>query len=138
MVVADDGRRQGAAGARDDLGGMRLHHQIADGEHEPALVDDDARAFALAAEVRHRGAVGIDEGLDAHDRGNQVVELCRLGLRGGGCGGGKERDQDDLKASLEGVIAEGAAHDRPRANGHSPFVPVNYSAAIGSAAIADP
>ena len=64
MVVARR-RRPARCGRRgDDLGGVRLDHQVADGEHQPAFVDDDAGALALAAEVLHRAAVRVDEGLD--------------------------------------------------------------------------
>ena len=51
VIVADHAGRHGAAGVGDHLGGVRLDHQIADGEHQAVLVDQDAAAFALAAEV---------------------------------------------------------------------------------------
>ena len=56
MVVADDIGGHGAAVIRHHLGGMRLDHQIADGEHQAVLVDDDAGALALAAEILRRCA----------------------------------------------------------------------------------
>ena len=46
---------------------MSLDHEIADGEDEPIVVDDDARARALAAQIADRAPVRIDECLDMHD-----------------------------------------------------------------------
>ncbi len=51
---------------------MGLHHQIADGEHRAVAVDDNAGAFARAAEILRRPRIGIDEGLAADDRGRPV------------------------------------------------------------------
>ena len=49
----------------------------------PLVVDQDAAALALAAEVGDRTAVGIDEGLDADHRADQVLDRSggRSGLR---------------------------------------------------------
>ena len=53
--------------------GMRLDHQVADGENEAVLVDDDAGALALAAEIFGGARIRVDDGLDAHDRRQQFV-----------------------------------------------------------------
>ena len=73
VVVADDVGGGLAAGIGDDLGGMRLDHQVADGEDQALVVDDDAGAGALLAETFDRAPVRIDVGLELHDRGEQFV-----------------------------------------------------------------
>jgi hypothetical protein len=70
---------------------MRLDHQVTDGQHEALLVDHDAGALALAPEALHRLAVGIDEGLDAHHRGDQFLER---GRAGGECADRKRNQRD--------------------------------------------
>ena len=58
MVVADDARGQRAAAAVDDAHVVGFDDQVADGEDQPVVADDDARAFALRAERRGAARVG--------------------------------------------------------------------------------
>jgi hypothetical protein len=53
-------------------------HEVADGEDEPRIVDDDPGALAFAAEIFPGEAVRIDEGLDADDARQQLIEGERL------------------------------------------------------------
>ena len=42
MIVADDIGGHGASRVGDELRRMRLDHQIADRQHQPVVIDDDA------------------------------------------------------------------------------------------------
>ena len=73
VVVADHIGGGLAAGIGENFGGMRLDHQIADGEDQALVVDDDAGAGALLAETFDRAPLGIDVGLDLHHRREQLI-----------------------------------------------------------------
>ena len=82
------------------FGGMRLDHQIADGEDQTVLVDHDAGTLALAPEALHGLPVGIDVGLDAHDRGDELFDRGRAG--------GKNKCRNDGQSQHEAAKANGA------------------------------
>src|SRR5262245_57254102 len=79
VVVAHHLRRQAALIGGDDLGSMRLQHQIADGEDQAVVADQDAGSLALGPERGNAAALRIDEGLDAHDGSRERLD--RWGLR---------------------------------------------------------
>ena len=83
VVVSDDARRHCAPVVEADLRRLCLDHEIADGEHETVVVDDDAGAFPLPTQALDRAAVAFDRGLHPHDRRDQLVERPRLRWRGG-------------------------------------------------------
>ncbi len=62
---------------------MRLDHQVADGDDQAVVIDDDAGAFALATEILNRAPIRIDEGFDRHHAGEELVGGELLGVRGG-------------------------------------------------------
>ena len=117
VVVADHVGRDGVAVAGDDLGGFRLDHEVADGQDQAIVVDDDAGPVAAAPEVRDRAAVRIDRRLDVHDRRQEVVERGRLGA--GRRDGRDQREHDDQTeaAGQDGATATSILHRCPRSKG---------------------
>ena len=90
MVITDHVRRHVGACIGGDLRRMRLDHQIPDGENKAAVVDDDAGAFALAAEIADGASIRINERLDAHHRSGKVRERHLLSE---GCSVGENEGQ---------------------------------------------
>ena len=101
MIVADHRRRYLAAVVGDRFGGMRLHHQIADGEDQPLVVDHDAGAVALLTEIVDGAAIRVDVGLDPDDRRQQVFGhgLGAVTLREGGTGRGGLQHRTETSSS---------------------------------------
>jgi len=67
VIVTDQRRRQRLAVGRNDLDAVRLDNQIADGQDETAVVDDDAAAFALCAQRARRARILRRRRAQKHD-----------------------------------------------------------------------
>ena len=70
-----------ASAAVADPDGLGLGDQIADGEHQAVVADDDAVPRPLGAQRLGGEGVGGDDRLDADDRGQRLVEIVIVVVR---------------------------------------------------------
>ena len=111
VVVGDHPRRQRAAAGVDDADLVGLDDQVADGEDQPVVADDDAAAFALGAERGAAARVGHGAGLHLDDRGEERVGVESRRRRG--ClwrrSGGRRRGPSAAPAPAAASSAANAA-----------------------------
>ena len=100
VVVADHVGGDGTALGRRHFGSVRFDHQIADRQDEAGVVDDDARACSIPAQAFQGAAVGIDEGLESDDAGDDILEL---GLGGSETDDAHVRHDDHGERHHDGV-----------------------------------
>ena len=91
VIVGDHFGGDDGPGGVADAGRHRLQHDVADGQHEAAVVDDHAVGLPPGSEKPRRARVGGDFRLDAHKGAEHLLD--RGALRRDGRRGDRDRDR---------------------------------------------